>query len=60
MEAAVSGCKCMGKCKVGPNVRVSRCSSSSSDTFQAGDWVAVSSAPATTSTSLCIGVGLED
>lgn len=62
MEAAVSGCKCMGKCKVGPNVRVSGCSSSSSDAFQAGDLVAVSSAPTTTTTSnsLCIGVGLED
>lgn len=60
IEAAVSGCKCMGKCKVGPNVKVSGCSSSSiSDAFQAGDSVAVSSAP-TTSNSLCIGVGLED
>ncbi|KAH0704993.1 hypothetical protein KY290_009707 [Solanum tuberosum] len=58
IEAAVSGCKCMGKCKVGPNVRVSGCSSSS-DAFQAGDSVAVSSTP-TTSNSLCIGVGLED
>ncbi|CAN4104637.1 unnamed protein product [Withania somnifera] len=62
MEAAVSGCKCMGKCKVGPNVRVSRCSSSSTDASQAGDSVAVSSASPTTTTSnsLCIGVGLED
>ncbi|MCD7448083.1 hypothetical protein HAX54_038177 [Datura stramonium] len=61
MEAAVSGCKCMGKCKVGPNVRVSGCSSSSSDAFQAGDSISVSSTlPATTSNSLCIGVGLED
>lgn len=62
IEAAVSGCKCMGKCKVGPNVRVSGCSSSSSssDAFQTGDSVAVSSAPPTTSNSLCIGVGLED
>ncbi|KAG5573928.1 hypothetical protein H5410_063694 [Solanum commersonii] len=58
IEAAVSGCKCMGKCKVGPNVRVSGCSSSS-DAFQASDSVAVSSTP-TTSNSLCIGVGLED
>ncbi|XP_015061434.1 diacylglycerol O-acyltransferase 3, cytosolic [Solanum pennellii] len=60
IEAAVSGCKCMGKCKVGPNVKVSGCSSSSSsDAFPAGDSVAVSSAP-TTSNSLCIRVGLED
>ncbi|KAK4725829.1 hypothetical protein R3W88_030746 [Solanum pinnatisectum] len=59
IEAAVSGCKCMGKCKVGPNVKVSGCSSSSSNAFQAGDSVAVSFAP-TTSNSLCIGVGLED
>ncbi|XP_060173955.1 diacylglycerol O-acyltransferase 3-2 [Lycium barbarum] len=57
IEAAVSGCKCMGKCKVGPNVKVSGCSSS--DAFQAADSVAVSSAPVT-SNSLCIGVGLED
>lgn len=62
VEAAVSGCKCMGKCKVGPNVRVSGCSSScNSDAFQAGDSVALRSAPTTTtSNSLCIGVGLED
>ncbi|KAL3321511.1 hypothetical protein AABB24_039237 [Solanum stoloniferum] len=60
IEAAVSSCKCMGKCKVGPNVKVSGCSSSSSsDAFQAGDSVAVSFAP-TTSNSLCVGVGLED
>lgn len=60
IEAAVSGCKCMGKCKVGPNVRISGCSSSS-DAFQAGDLVALSSAATTTtSNSLCIGVGLED
>ncbi|KAK4354939.1 hypothetical protein RND71_027133 [Anisodus tanguticus] len=61
IEAAVSGCKCMGKCKVGPNVKVSGCSSSStSDAFQAGGSVAVSSGPTTSSNSLCIGVGLED
>ncbi|KAJ8560949.1 hypothetical protein K7X08_027139 [Anisodus acutangulus] len=61
IEAAVSGCKCMGKCKVGPNVKVSGCSSSSGpDAFQAGDSVAVSSAPTSSINSLCIGVGLED
>lgn len=60
IEAAVSGCKCMGKCKVGPNVRVSGCSSSSSSAaFLAGDSVSVNSAPSSNS-SLCIGVGLED
>ncbi|KAF3629888.1 putative cytosolic purine 5'-nucleotidase-like [Capsicum annuum] len=67
LEAAVSGCKCMGKCKVGPNVRLSGCStsSSSSDALQASDSVAITSAPTpttttTTTSSLCIGVGLED
>ncbi|KAK4373873.1 hypothetical protein RND71_004550 [Anisodus tanguticus] len=61
IEAAVSGCKCMGKCKVGPNVKVSGCSSSSGpDAFQASDSVAVSSAPTSSINSLCIGVGLED
>ncbi|KAL1562653.1 diacylglycerol O-acyltransferase 3-like [Salvia divinorum] len=39
MEGAVSGCKCMGKCRDGPNVKVVGQESSS---------------------SLCIGVGLED
>ncbi|CAN4095015.1 unnamed protein product [Withania somnifera] len=60
MEAAVSGCKCMGKCKIGPNVRVSGCSST--NVLQAGDSVTVSSAapPPPTTSSLCIGVGLED
>ncbi|KAG6423644.1 hypothetical protein SASPL_114046 [Salvia splendens] len=39
IEGAVSGCKCMGKCRDGPNVKVVGQESSS---------------------SLCIGVGLED
>ncbi|XP_016445130.2 diacylglycerol O-acyltransferase 3 [Nicotiana tabacum] len=59
IEAAVSGCKCMGKCKVGPNVRVSVSSDSCFDAFQAGDSVSVNSAPSSNN-SLCIGVGLED
>ncbi|GMH28625.1 hypothetical protein Nepgr_030468 [Nepenthes gracilis] len=44
-EGAVVGCKCMGKCKSGPNVRVMK----SDDSSQA-----VNSHP------LCIGVSLED
>ncbi|XP_009630709.1 diacylglycerol O-acyltransferase 3 [Nicotiana tomentosiformis] len=59
IEAAVSGCKCMGKCKDGPNVRVSVSSDSCFDAFQAGDSVSVNSAPSSNN-SLCIGVGLED
>ncbi|GAB4859003.1 hypothetical protein Ancab_010474 [Ancistrocladus abbreviatus] len=43
-ESTVVGCKCMGKCKSGPNVRVT----DSSDTMQAA------------SNPLYIGVGLED
>lgn len=44
MEGRVCGCKCLGKCKVGPNLRLSGTSSVNS--------------PATG--SLCLGVGLED
>lgn len=44
-EGAVVGCKCMGKCKEGPNVRVLNHSDE---------------ATAPKGNSLCIGVGLED
>ncbi|XP_020575815.1 diacylglycerol O-acyltransferase 3, cytosolic [Phalaenopsis equestris] len=47
-EGAVVGCKCMGKCKEGPNVRiVTHCGSKD-------ELLEVSKKP------LCIGVGLED
>ncbi|KAL8511561.1 hypothetical protein ACS0TY_018095 [Phlomoides rotata] len=46
IEGAVSGCKCMGKCKEGPNVRVV-------NGLDGGEV----DIPAN---SLCIGVGLED
>ncbi|KDP28340.1 hypothetical protein JCGZ_14111 [Jatropha curcas] len=44
-EGAVVGCKCMGKCKNAPNVKVSNCS-----TGLQGE----------STLSLCMGVGLED
>ncbi|CAL1398765.1 unnamed protein product [Linum trigynum] len=49
-EATVATCKCLGKCKNAPNVRVS--SSCSADGFQELDGIAEK--------LLCIGVGLED
>lgn len=49
IEGAVSGCKCMGKCRNGPVVKVV-------NEFDGG---VVGPAPTTTN-SLCIGVGLED
>lgn len=49
IEGAVSGCKCMGKCRDGPNVKV----------VNEFDGV-VGPEPVTTTNSLCIGVGLED
>ncbi|CAI0470082.1 unnamed protein product [Linum tenue] len=49
-EATVMTCKCLGKCKNAPNVRVS--SSCSADGFQELDGIAEK--------LLCIGVGLED
>ncbi|KAK9287928.1 hypothetical protein L1049_016373 [Liquidambar formosana] len=52
-EGAVVGCKCMGKCRDGPNVRVLNCY----DGIQAArkdDSVRTPANP------LCIGVGLED
>ena len=45
-EGAVMGCKCMGKCRSGPNVRV--LNSIADESIR------------TTSNPLCIGVGLED
>ncbi|KAK9136543.1 hypothetical protein Sjap_007137 [Stephania japonica] len=48
-EGSVFGCKCMGKCREGPNVRVLNRSS---------DGMNASGAPS--KSPLCIGVGLED
>ncbi|KAL0407401.1 UNVERIFIED_CONTAM: Diacylglycerol O-acyltransferase 3 [Sesamum latifolium] len=58
IEGAVSGCKCMGKCRDGPNVKVL-------NGFDGGVAVAVADADTDASVrgpanSLCIGVGLED
>lgn len=53
----VVGCKCMGKCKEGPNVRVSSCGSGTTGitgTVQGGESVRV------LRNQLCIGVGLDD
>ncbi|KAJ9181721.1 hypothetical protein P3X46_005787 [Hevea brasiliensis] len=50
VEGAVVGCKCMGKCRDGPNVRVRN----SIDERNIGDSVRTPANP------LCIGVGLED
>lgn len=49
IEGAVSGCKCMGKCKEGPNVKVLN---------GVGGETSVGTVQA--SNALCIGVGLED
>lgn len=49
IEGAVSGCKCMGKCRDGPNVKVV-------NEFDG----AVAGTGTTMTNSLCIGVGLED
>lgn len=49
MEGSVSGCKCMGKCRTAPNVKVSTNEATAED-----DSVRVPS------NSLCIGVGLDD
>ncbi|KAG9148610.1 hypothetical protein Leryth_017374 [Lithospermum erythrorhizon] len=46
-DIVVSGCKCMGKCKNGPNVRVVNSPSSEA-------------APPPPSNPLCLGVGVED
>ncbi|XP_010999325.1 PREDICTED: uncharacterized protein LOC105107189 [Populus euphratica] len=47
---AVVGCKCMGKCRDGPNVRILKC-----DNEGVADSVRIPAA-----NPLCIGVGLED
>ncbi|KAG8365516.1 hypothetical protein BUALT_Bualt18G0113100 [Buddleja alternifolia] len=54
IEGAVSGCKCMGKCRDGPNIKVLN----EIDGGTADDNSV--SASTTTTNSLCIGVGLED
>ncbi|CAM8940540.1 unnamed protein product [Rhodiola kirilowii] len=51
---AVVGCKCMGKCRDGPNVRVLSCSSGADASNLSKIDASLSSLP------LCIGVGLED
>ncbi|XAR49763.1 Diacylglycerol O-acyltransferase [Bertholletia excelsa] len=51
-EAEAVGCKCMGKCRDGPNVRVVNCSSNAQDVLD--DSVRTPTNP------VCIGVGLED
>jgi diacylglycerol O-acyltransferase 3, plant len=52
-RAVVVGCNCMGKCKEGPNVRVSSCGSGPTGTVE-GDSARV------LRDQLCIGVGLDD
>lgn len=52
-EAAVSGCKCMGKCRDGPNVRIS-------NNFDEEGMHDHAKLPAPAANQLCIGVGLED
>lgn len=49
-DGAVVGCKCMGKCKSGPNVRVMNGENNVDD----GDSLRTPSNP------ICVGVGLED
>ncbi|KAI4303052.1 hypothetical protein MLD38_038731 [Melastoma candidum] len=55
LEGAVVGCKCLGKCRDGPNVRVLN----SSDKNQAESAV-LDDSVRTPTNPLCIGVGLED
>ncbi|PKI43066.1 hypothetical protein CRG98_036545 [Punica granatum] len=55
IEGAVVGCKCMGKCRDGPNVRV--CNGARAQREVEGD-TSVRVAPPVN--PLCIGVGLED
>lgn len=52
--AVVVGCKCMGKCKEGPNVRVSSCGSGTTGTVQGGESIR------DLRDKLCVGVGLDD
>ncbi|XP_034686883.1 diacylglycerol O-acyltransferase 3 [Vitis riparia] len=53
VEGAVVGCKCMGKCRVGPNVRVLN----SIDGVEAEG---MDDSVRTPSNPLCVGVGLQD
>ncbi|XP_052208703.1 diacylglycerol O-acyltransferase 3 [Diospyros lotus] len=53
-EAAAVGCKCMGKCRDGPNVRVLNCDRNGTGALGGDESVRKPSNP------LCIGVGLED
>lgn len=53
VQGAVVGCKCMGKCKDGPNVRVMNCAD---DIEAEGLEIPVRS----TTNPLCLGVGLDD
>ncbi|KAG6786989.1 hypothetical protein NC652_006995 [Populus alba x Populus x berolinensis] len=53
MESAVVGCKCMGKCTNGPNVRIFNC------TFENED-MRVEDSIKPQLNLLCIGVGLKD
>ncbi|KAL7102836.1 hypothetical protein ACP275_08G143100 [Erythranthe tilingii] len=55
IEGAVTGCKCMGKCREGPVVKV--CGAGVADNNYSAVKVAAAAAAAN---SLCIGVGLED
>lgn len=56
-EAVVVGCKCMGKCKEGPNVRVSSCGSGTTGTT---GMVQGEELIRDLRDKLCIGVGLDD
>ncbi|KAF3456431.1 hypothetical protein FNV43_RR01081 [Rhamnella rubrinervis] len=56
VEGAAVGCKCMGKCRDGPNVRVLN----SVDATQVQEGVDDSIRAVCVSNPLCIGVGLED
>ncbi|XP_010271032.1 PREDICTED: uncharacterized protein LOC104607168 [Nelumbo nucifera] len=59
VEGAVVGCKCMGKCRNGPNVRVFSSYCSSVKYTNTSDDVSVSvTTPA--NHPLCLGVGIED
>ncbi|KAF5176561.1 Diacylglycerol O-acyltransferase 3, cytosolic [Thalictrum thalictroides] len=57
LEGAVVGCKCMGKCRDGPNVRiVKQCNENEID----DDVVVDRTQTNNKNPALCIGVGLED
>ncbi|KAF3337461.1 hypothetical protein FCM35_KLT18048 [Carex littledalei] len=58
--AVVVGCKCMGKCKEGPNVRVSSCGSGTTGTTGTTGMVQGEELIRDLKDKLCIGVGLDD